>query len=168
MRHRIFFHVIWTTRDRADSIDAPVATFLVRYCRAVAKQERSAVLAIGLVTDHLHLVLRCHPTVSIPHLVKRLKGGSAVLANREGHARAKRLKWARGYDVESVSPRAVERVIDYVVSQPARHPDRAISDWCSPEPALDTVLQSEFEERYHRASSSSSRLTIAARRADSR
>ncbi len=134
MRHRIFFHVIWTTRDRVPSVDAPVATVLVRYCRAVAKQERSAIIAIGMVADHVHLVLRCHPTVSIPQLVKRLKGGSSVLANCEGHARTRPLKWASGYDVESVSMRAVPRVIDYVVSQPDRHPERAIPGWSPPAP----------------------------------
>jgi putative transposase len=129
MRDRLFVHVVWTTRDRSRLIDAKVARFLERFLAAVAHQERARILEIGLVRTHLHLLVRLHPTTAIPRLLQRLKGGSAVIANREGHAGPRELKWAKGYDIESVSARSVDRLRAYIRDQPRHHPDEAIPDW---------------------------------------
>ena len=53
MWHRLYFHVVWTTRDREPLIDARYAVFLSRFLRAVARQERSQILEIGLVGEGL-------------------------------------------------------------------------------------------------------------------
>jgi REP element-mobilizing transposase RayT len=130
MRHRLFVHLTWTTRDRASLIDLPRAEFLGRFLPAVARQERASVLALGMVSTHVHLLLRLDPATGISRLVQRLKGGSAVLAGREGHGpRDRPLRWARGYNLESVSPRAIPVVVDYVMSQARRHPHEAIAGW---------------------------------------
>ncbi len=85
-------------------------------------------LAIGIVRSHVHLLVRLHPASSLPRLLQRLKGGSAMLANREGHARAA-LRWSKGYNVETVSPKSLEAARRYVLDQAAHHPDEAIEGW---------------------------------------
>lgn len=135
MRHRLFLHLVWTTWRRAPLIDAPMATFLERFLPAVAAQERARVLAFGVVSTHLHLLLRMHPLVRLSRMIQRLKGGSIVVARRQGiEPAAGPLHWARGYNLESVSPRALERVAAYVLTQPTHHPDQAIESWA---PARD-------------------------------
>ncbi len=129
MRDRLYVHLVWTTRDREATIDLPVARFLARYLPAVARQERAGVHALGIVATHVHLLLQLHPTMSIPRLLQRLKGGSSVLANREGHVGAHPLRWARGYGIVSVSPRALDAVRGYVLRQAAHHPREAIPGW---------------------------------------
>ncbi|MGH7701661.1 MAG: IS200/IS605 family transposase [Gemmatimonadales bacterium] len=130
MRHRLLVHLTWTTRERQPRIDAGVARFLARFLPAVARQERAEVLALGLVTTHVHLLLRLHPATVISRLVQRLKGGSAVLATRENHtAPGRPLRWAKGYNIESVSWRAAGVVASYIRDQAVRHPDQAIKDW---------------------------------------
>ena len=129
MRDRLLFHIAWTTRDRKRLIDAPTARFLTRYLPAVARQERAWILELGVVTTHLHLVLRTHPTTSIPRLLQRFKGGSATLANREGHAnKGVALRWAKGYNIETVSPRSLDAVRACVRNQATHHPGEAIPD----------------------------------------
>jgi len=129
VRDRLYVHLVWTTRNRESTIDLSVARFLVRYLPAVARQERAGVHALGIVATHVHLLLQLHPTTSIPRLLQRLKGGSSVLANREGHADARPLRWAKGYGIASVSPRALEAVRRYVLRQAAHHPREAIPGW---------------------------------------
>ena len=130
MRDRIYVHVVWTTRERQPLIDLAVARFLARYFRAVANQERAGIHALGLVTTHVHVVLQLHPTTSISKLLQRLKGGSSVLSNREGHSPVARpLRWAKGYNIESVSPRGLVAARTYVLSQSQRHPQDAIPGW---------------------------------------
>ncbi len=129
MRDRLYVHIVWTTRGRLPTIDARVATFLARYLPAVAQQERSGLHALGIVQTHVHLLLQLHPTTSISRLLQRLKGGSATLANREGHATTRPLRWAKGYNVESVSPKALGAARAYVCDQARHHPKEAIAGW---------------------------------------
>jgi len=127
MRHQLFVHLVWTTRDREPLIDLRVARFLEPYIRRVVQAEQAIALEVGIVQTHLHLLLRISPQTSLPRLVQRLKGGSSHLAAKEGHsARGRELKWAKGYSLHSVSPRALQIVRDYVRRQPTHHPDEAI------------------------------------------
>ena len=130
MRHSLYVHVVWTTRDREPLIDARIAGFVWRYCRQVAVQERAAILAGGIVATHMHLLVRLHPLTNIPQMIQRMKGGTAVIATKEGHApRDRPLRWAKGYAIHSVSSRAVPAVREYVRRQADRHPKDAIPDW---------------------------------------
>ena len=130
MHHALYVHVVWTTRDRARLIDAGVAQFVWRYCNHVGREMRARILAGGFVQTHVHLIVRLHPTTAIPQLLQRLKGGSSVLAVRQGYcARARPLRWAKGYSVHSVSKRALPQAIEYVRNQARHHPDEAIPGW---------------------------------------
>ena len=130
MRHQLFVHLIWTTRGREPLINLAIATFLEPYIRRVAQSERAMVLEVGIVQTHLHLLLRISPQTSLPRLIQRLKGGSSHLAAVEGHsARGHELRWAKGYNLQSVSPRALPIVRDYVRHQPENHPHESIPGW---------------------------------------
>ena len=85
-------------------------------------------LDLGILQTHIHLLIRVHPTTQLPRLLQRLKGASAVLAGRRGLPKDGRtLRWAKGYDVESVSPRAVSAVSHYIRNQ--HHPSEIIPGW---------------------------------------
>jgi REP element-mobilizing transposase RayT len=128
MFHKLFVHITWTTRDRAPLIDLTLARFLTRFLRQVGAQERARVLEIGMVADHVHILVRLHPTTAIPRLMQRMKGGSAVLGTTPtpGHSG---LRWAKGYSLHSVNPKQLGSVRDYLRAQPSRHPHLAIPGW---------------------------------------
>jgi REP element-mobilizing transposase RayT len=130
MRYRLYFHLVWTTLNRERLIDAALARYLVRFLRGVARKERAAVLAVGMVQTHIHVLLELHPTASIASVVKRLKGASSAMARREGHGPGGRqLRWAKGYAAHTVSARELELVRRYLESQGAHHPAEAIVGW---------------------------------------
>ena len=84
--HRLYCHIVWTTRDRAPLIDAGLARFLGKFLRGVARQERARLLEIGMVRTHVHILARLHPTTDVSRLLQRLKGGSAAIAGKEQHS----------------------------------------------------------------------------------
>jgi putative transposase len=129
MRHRLYVHLVWTTRGRERVIDRDLARFLCRFLRAMARKERAYILELGMVQTHVHLLGRVHPLIPISHLVKRLKGASSAVAAQEGLGSEGRLYWAKGYAVHSVSPGAVETVRAYLRRQPERHPLEMIPGW---------------------------------------
>jgi len=127
MRHRLYCHLVWTTRHRMPLIDAATATFLEWYLRSVATRLGAEVLETGIVQTHVHVLARVPTTTSIPVLVQGLKGGSAADANREvRNGSAGKLAWAKGYSVSSVSEMTLDRVRRYVRRQAEHHPKEVI------------------------------------------
>jgi len=138
MHHRLYLHLAWTTQDRARLIDESVARFLRGFLRALARKERAYILEIGLVQTHVHVLLRIHPTASIPRLVQRLKGASSAVAAQRGYAPGGLLlRWSKGYSIQSVSHRGLDTVRLYLRQQPHHHPDEAIAGWTGDDPEYD-------------------------------
>ncbi|MFN2317436.1 MAG: IS200/IS605 family transposase [Gemmatimonadales bacterium] len=128
MRHAIYLHIVWTTLGRAPLIDHEREHLLRRYLRHIAREERAIILELGMVSTHLHLLLRVHPACRISRLLQRWKGGSAFLSKRDGVGNSARpLRWAKGYSVTSVGPRALPAVLRYITDQPERHPSDRIT-----------------------------------------
>jgi putative transposase len=131
MYHRLYCHLVWTTRDREPLIDAGRAGFLCRFFRAIARKERAYILEIGLVQTHVHLLVRFQPTVNISRLVQRLKALSSTVANREHPSDVRSAGHSIGQKdaAKSVAPAGLETVRDYLRHQPKHHPTEVIPGW---------------------------------------
>ncbi|MGH7546587.1 MAG: IS200/IS605 family transposase [Gemmatimonadales bacterium] len=125
---RLYTHLTWTTLQRQPLINPQAARFLRRFLPREADRHGARVLGVGIVADHVHIVLRLPPTINIPRLVQSLKGASARLANREGLMPRAPLRWAEGYDLRSVGVRQLRAVIQYVGNQAMRHPALALDE----------------------------------------
>jgi|SRR6185437_198632 len=126
MGARLYIHLTWTTLNRLPLIDGRVHTFLESFLRTKATQHDVKVLAIGMVNDHVHMVVEVQPVFDLPALMQGLKGASARLANRDGHAERSPLQWTPGYDARTVGVTQLRSVINYINTQAAHHPDRAV------------------------------------------
>jgi len=123
---RLYAHLSWTTFARLPLIKPPIADFLRRFLLAEAKRHGVRVVALGVVQDHVHLVVQLPAAFDIPRLVQGLKGASARIANRDRIAEHESLRWAQGYDLRSLSIRQVWAAVEYVRNQAQRHPTRAL------------------------------------------
>ena len=125
---RLFLHVTWTTLDRRPIIGRRERAFLREFLPAEVVRHGAAVLALGIVSDHVHMVVRLPGAFDVPRLMQGLKGASARIASKDSSKSLTGLRWAKGYHAASVSPSALARTIVYVRGQAQRHPDRAIPD----------------------------------------
>ncbi len=127
MRHRVYFHLVWTTQDRMPLIDEDRARCLRRLVPAIAREAGAHLLGLGVVTTHLHVLVRVPPGFDCGRFVGRTKSVSALLARRDRLGDPSRpRRWVEGYSVTSVGPGEVERVLQYVLGQSRRHPREAI------------------------------------------
>ena len=99
---RLYGHLTWTTLQRQPIINAGVAEFLHRFLPHEARRHGALVLGIGIVADHVHVVLRLPPVVDVPRLVQGFKGASARLANRDGLMPRAPLRWTEGTIFEAL------------------------------------------------------------------
>ena len=150
MRHRIFSHVAWTTRARIPMIDRELAEYLAELLPRIAGEERAELLALGIVTTHVHALVRINPKTEIPRLLQRLKGSSAFLAKKE---RNRVLQWAPGYNLESVGAGSLATARKYVANQHERHPYQAIDGWPMMEPEDPIAISQRATEYLQRLDS---------------
>ena len=137
MRSRLFYHLVWTTAERAPLIDLEGARFLCRCLRPIAQEHRAEILEIGMVATHIHLLLRAMPLSVLPKMIQRMKGVTSFTAKRDAICP---LSWADGYDLETVSPGDEMKIRHYLRAQPFRHPTEAIEGWEGDEYALSPTL----------------------------
>ncbi len=128
MSIKLYAHLSWTTDGRLPMLGRSEEVFLRRFLPAEADRHGVRIAALGVVTNHLHLILRLPATLDVPKLVQGMKGARARLANKDPTISRKGIKWAKGYDLRSVSPGHLRQAIDYVTRQPQIHPHHAIGE----------------------------------------
>jgi REP element-mobilizing transposase RayT len=124
MATSIFILLTWNTWNRYPTIRESEARFLRQFLPAEAARSGAKTVALGLVADHVHLLLRVPGTFDVPRLAQQLKGKSSRLASQTIEDTG--LMWARSYDAQSVSPGNLPRTIAYIRDQHLRHPDLCI------------------------------------------
>jgi len=106
--------------------------FLKRFIPAESQRHTAEVITLGLVQDHVHIVLRLPAHFDLPRLVQGLKGASARLANQDESISKTGLRWDAGYRAVSIGRQQLPVVVAYVRNQARRHPDRKIETNGSP------------------------------------
>jgi putative transposase len=122
----LFVHINWSTHQRMPMIGPSEAEFLKRFLPAEAQRHKATVLALGLVQDHVHLVVQLPAQFDISRLIQGFKGASARLANQDLNITKRGLRWNPGYSAVSVGRRQLQLVMDYVKDQARRHKTHAL------------------------------------------
>lgn len=119
---RLHYHLIWTTKGREPFIDDPVGAAIERSVRGTCDEPGVQLFAIGMMPDHVHLVVSIPPRLPIADLIGRTKGASSCAANGPDlGVRASRSAWQGEYSVLSFGEKAMPLVLEYGQNQPAPH-----------------------------------------------
>lgn len=124
---RLFYHLVWATKDRAPLLGVEATEVLQRTIRAAAGESKAIVHAVGVMPDHVHVALSIPPSVAISSVVGRMKGSSShLLGHDERGPRIAGFAWQAEYGVLSCGERALADVVAYVHSQEDRHAARRV------------------------------------------
>ena len=115
---RLTVHLVWVTKYRYKVLDGDVQ----RRCRELLIQicdsEDVRILSGVVSKDHVHMHVEYPPSLSLSDLVKRLKGRSSRLLQKEHPALQKRYwgkhLWAVGYGAWSTGNITEEVVEEYL------------------------------------------------------
>lgn len=113
-------HMIWSTRNRAPWLDPRLDAWLAALLEQKARALDCLLMAVGSADDHVHVVVRHPPRVSVAQIAHRLEGASSrslhlTLPQTHGDL------WQVGYWAESVTPTALDPLLVYVSGQRAHH-----------------------------------------------
>ena len=140
VKNRALLHFVWATYDRMPWMIPEIASPVYRYIETVARNDGCDVLAVGGMSDHVHLFVCMSATVSIAQLMQHVKGGSSYLIQHE-LAPGAFFKWQGSYGVFSVRPSDKERVVAYIGNQEQRHRDGSL--WAGGEPDMENPPDSQ-------------------------
>jgi putative transposase len=132
---RLFYHVVWSTRDREALIYAAIERAVWGILRDAAGRHGMIVHAIGGVEDHVHLALSIPPNASVSEAIRKIKAASSTEINRR-FAFDNRFSWQGDYSIHSISERSLSDVKRYIDNQRQRHSlgklHRSLEPWSTP------------------------------------
>lgn len=117
---KIYLHFVWGTWDRLPIItqmnEILVYESILEKCKSVG----ATVIAIGGISDHVHLLVRFPSTITVANFIKGVKGSTSHLITHQIHPE-EFFKWQGSYAVFSVSEKNVPRIKSYIEHQKEHH-----------------------------------------------
>jgi putative transposase len=119
---RCHYHLIWTTWQRQPVIDADREGAIARCVVAIADEHKLKLHAVGIVEDHMHVVISIPPRLAVATVVQQIKGSSS---NQLGKADRSAFDgwpgWQSEYGVLTFGEASFERIVSYVANQKEHH-----------------------------------------------
>ncbi|WPK53306.1 IS200/IS605 family transposase [Vibrio fluvialis] len=105
--YRCQYHIVWTPKYRLKILKGNIAKELYKSIYIYSHMKNCKVVELNVQIDHVHLVGRLPPSLSISGYMGFVKGRTAIrLFNKFPYLRKKKLWgnhfWQRGYFVDSV------------------------------------------------------------------
>jgi REP element-mobilizing transposase RayT len=126
---RVYLHLVWATYERLPLLTPDIEREVYRCIESEATRLRCKVLAIGGMSDHVHLAVKLPSTVEYSRLMNQIKGVSSHFVHDQfaGH---EGFKWQAGYGAYSIDPDHLDVVISYINNQKVHHTNNTLrSKW---------------------------------------
>lgn len=118
----LYAHITWHTWRRRPAVRKSDVDHIVAAARDAATRCRVRVHALGILADHVHVVLSFAPDTTLSSFIREAKSSSTLRINAS-RGPAERFRWCRGYYANTLSRSHVAAARTYVGSQFKRHPD---------------------------------------------
>ncbi len=122
----LFYHVLWTTKDRLPLITGYNSTAIYDTILAEVKRLGGSAHVLNGTDNHIHLVVTIPPTLIPDEFIRQVKATSALAATRQPYSAA--FQWQREYAVSTLSESDLPYVIQYVENQPTHHEENTLDD----------------------------------------
>ncbi len=117
---RFIYHLVFTTKDRQNTISIEGEKVLYKILYDIMKQEGAYVHRIGGMPDHIHILVDIPANTSPAKFVQKLKQESSYLA-KQAPELPQWNGWAEGYGGFTYSINDVDTVKQYIINQKEHH-----------------------------------------------
>ena len=138
----LLYHIVYATKDRAPLITDGLRPRLHGYLGGTVRGIEGVPLEINGTADHVHLLVRIKPVISVSAFMSKLKSGSSGWAKRQTLGR---FAWQARFGGFTVSESQVERVRRYIRNQQEHHRKFSFEEEFK---ALLKVHHVEFDETH--------------------
>lgn len=118
---QLYYHIVFTPRNRAPVIDLQQENRLYAYIRGFIRNKKGVMYAIGGMPDHIHLLVQLLPMVSVSDFVHDLKLATHQFMIQHRDAFPLFAGWERSFGAFSCSYKEREKVSNYIRHQKEHH-----------------------------------------------
>ena len=116
----LLYHVVFSTKQRTPLISNEFQEELYRYIGGIVRAEGGVQFEIGGTSDHIHILAKFKPAISVSEMLAKIKANSSKWAN-EHKMKLRKFGWQEGYAAFSVSESQVPAVREYIRNQEEHH-----------------------------------------------
>ena len=117
---QIHIHFVFAPKHRAALIRPEWEEELFKYIAGIVRNNKSKLICINGMPDHVHLLVGFHTTQSIADFMQDVKAASSKWINDRRLTRGK-FEWQTGYGAFSYSKSQIPSVAKYIENQKAHH-----------------------------------------------
>ena len=122
---RLFYHVVWGTKNRLPLIESAWEADLLGYIWGKATALECIPHAINGMSEHVHVAISIPPKLSVATTIGQLKGASSHHINDNFADGA--FAWQAEYGVLSFSEKSLSTIVDYVKNQKKHHAENMLN-----------------------------------------
>lgn len=116
----LLYHIVFSTKQRRPYITEDLREELCRYIGGIIRAEGGVQLEIGGTSDHIHILAKLKPAISVSEILNKVKSNSSKWANDQ-KMKVRKFAWQEGYSAFSVSESQVPNLVQYIRSQEEHH-----------------------------------------------
>lgn len=124
----LLYHIVFRTKHSRPTICQAYEENLYRYIWGFVKNHKSVLYRINGMPDHLHLLVRLHPTIAVSDFMKNLKISTHKWLDEHKDWFPDFEAWSRGYCALSYSEKDKEMITNYIKKQKEHHAKEAYMD----------------------------------------
>ncbi len=139
-----YFHLVFSPKNKEALIKKEWKDKLEKYITSVIQNNKHKLLAIGGVSDHIHILIGYNVNEKIPDLVEEIKTSSTKWI-KEKKLSAFKFEWQRGYGAFTHSKSQIGNVVNYILNQENHHKKKSFK-----EEYLEILAKNDvqFDERF--------------------
>jgi REP element-mobilizing transposase RayT len=118
-------HCIFSTKNRDCEIPGDLQDRAWAFIGGIARNLHMTAIAVGGISDHVHLLLQLPPTVTLAAAIQKIKANSSRwIHERTGHP----FEWQEGYAAFSVGIAQTDATVEYILHQKEHHQRRGYGE----------------------------------------
>jgi len=117
---QLFYHLVWSTKDRQPLLTSEVEPVIHNYLRAKAIGLGGTVFALNGIEDHVHLVVSIPPKIAVARFIGQTKAVASTRFNKS-QPDAPPFFWQDEYGAFSFDAERLPNYIAYVERQKEHH-----------------------------------------------
>jgi REP-associated tyrosine transposase len=114
-------HCVFSTKNRAMAIPEALQPRTWAFIGGIARRLGTKAIAVGGMSDHVHILLLLSPTISLAETVQKIKANSSRWLHEQT---GRPFQWQEGYAAFSVSISHTDATVAYILNQRKHHERR--------------------------------------------
>jgi REP element-mobilizing transposase RayT len=141
---QIYIQVVFAVQGRQSLISSEWKEDLYKYITGIITNHEQKLIAIGGVSDHIHILIGLKPNFEISKLVQEIKANSSRFINKRQFVRGK-FSWQEGFGAFSYSRSQLDVVIRYIENQEKHHANKSFKKEFT---EFLEYFEIEYDEKY--------------------